>query len=664
MRRMLRPLLRAAKAALVGALAAAACSALLYARDPGIALEMDRAVPEVARGVYGTERSGELTFVWTARRADLSFAGLDRRGDWACAVTFRGARSAELPQPDVAVAIDGITAAKVGATNEFQTVEVRAPGRPFVSGLTLSLTSSMTFVPGPSDLRQLGVQLDRVACRPAGSGFTRAPWRATWSAALASALFGAMFGLLGLPAGAVVLGVTMLSVAQAVALSAGVASYTGYAGTLVRLAACIAPLSVLTVWALGALRRQPLHRAARFVVGFSAVALYLKLAALLHPSKALVDALFHAHRFEWVLAGRFYFTQLSTSSTPFPYAIGLYVFAAPWALLTRDHVTLLRVVVCACDVIAGAMIYQMIVRAWGDRLAGAVAAALFSALPISFVVVGNANLTNAFGQAASVVAVAAAVLCTLDSRHPLQWLALTLVATLGLVSHVSILVLLFATLVSLAFLYRWAGGPDVRGTWRALLLATAVSAGLSVALYWGHFGSVYSAQLGRLRAAPVERAADRSPARPTGEPATSGAQGDVPVLGRDRIPLGGRVSSAAAQTLENVGWPILGLAAVGLWRVAAQRRRDRATLAVAAWSLVGVAFVAFSALSASDRRYQQDAWEFIGRVEHAAAPAAVVLAGGGAAWGWRASLATRVATTVALGAAAAIAARAWHHWLL
>ncbi len=50
--------------------------------------------------------------------------------------------------------------------------------------------------------------------------------------------------------------------------------------------------------------RRHLFAASRWVLAFSAGALYLKLAALLHPSKPLVDALFHAHRLEWVLGGK------------------------------------------------------------------------------------------------------------------------------------------------------------------------------------------------------------------------------------------------------------------------------------------------------------------------------------------------------------------------
>ena len=153
-------------------------------------------------------------------------------------------------------------------------------------------------------------------------------------------------------------------------------------------------------------------------MAFSAGALYLKLLGQLHPSKPLVDALFQAHRLEWVMAGRYFFTQPMPGGVQFPYAIGLYVVAAPWTVLAHDHVALLRIVVCTAEAIAGALLYPMIVRTWGDRLAGAAATVLFSVVPISAVVIGNANLTNAFGESIALATMAVVVMGSgAESQH-------------------------------------------------------------------------------------------------------------------------------------------------------------------------------------------------------------------------------------------------------
>ncbi len=424
-----------------------------------------------------------------------------------------------------------------------------------------------------------------------------------------------------------------------------------YLRALVQLSCWIGVLIVVAARGVPAAARRPLRAAARFVVIFSAGALYLQLAALLHPAKPLVDALFHAHRFDAVLAGRFYFTQLSTSATPFPYAIGLYLFASPWALLVRDHVALLRTVVATSEILAGTLLYVAIVRTRGDRLAGAMAVALFGLVPVSYAILGNANLTSAFGQAVSVAVVLAVTAWPERVSRLGPFLLLMLSVTLGLMCHVSTLVLLTATLLAVAALYGWAGDPVHRRAARALTAATLVALVLATGLYWGHFGPVYAAQVARVRAS-------FAPAQGASTPALS-AGGSL----RHAVPLGERMLGALDQTSANLGWPILALAAVGVWRLVQQRARDGLTLAIGAWGGVWLAFVAFSVLSPSVQRYQQDALEFIGRVEHASAPVVVVLAATGAAWAWRGSLACRLLSGVLLAAALASGLHAWMAWL-
>lgn len=656
---MIRLIPRAAAAALLGALIGPACLVLMYGMKPDAGFGVGR-LPQSVSGFYGTERDGNRYFVWTARRADITLAGLDRRSAWSCSVRFRGARSAALPQPDLAVAVDGVTLASQRATNDYQEVSVSAPARPQTPGLMLTLTSSTTFVPGGSDPRTLGVQIEDLGCRPAGGSVVLPPRNALASAAAATAALGGAFGLIGITAGSAVLATVLTAVAQAVPLSSGPAPYADYPAMLVRLALWMALLTVVAVKLAEALNRGALRNTARFVVAFSAGAVYLKLLALLHPSKAVVDALFHAHRLEMVLSGRYYFTQLSTSATPFPYAIGLYLFAAPWSVLTDNHVELLRIVACASEAIAGALLYLIVVRSRDDRVMGAMAVALFSLVPLSYVIAGNANLTHAFGQSVAVATIAAATISPLQLHRVGRFVVLGLLATLGFVSHISTLVLLLATLLAVWFFYRFFGGPTLRVPARLVLLATTIAIVLSVVLYWGHFGDVYRTQLTRVRAV----AAHSTPAPVTS--AATPAKADPPpagrALGRRMIPLHLRVVDAASQTVANIGWPILILALVGAWRLCANGGRDPMALAIAAWTAVGLAFVVLSVVTAVDVRYQQDAWEFIARVEHTACPAAVILAAAGATWAWRAGVIARLAASALLLAALVIAVRAWARW--
>jgi hypothetical protein len=650
---------RIALAAVAAALAGAVSVAVAYARHPAVALEMDRDPPSAATGFYPAERDRDITFVWTARRAALVLAGADRRVPWTCSIVFRGARPGTIPQPTLEIAADGVTLASLDGTNEFRTAAVVVPPKAEATTLRLGLTSSETFVPSDADRRALGVQVDRVACRPE-SGWPVPPPRAVTRAALAAGAWAAALGAIGLPT-AVAAGMAgALAVAQGVILTTGTAPYGPYADVLVKLSVSVSLVIAASVWALRASRRQPVTVAARIALVVAAAASYLMLIALMHPSKAPVDAVFHAHRLEWVMSGRYYFTQLSTSATPFPYAIGLYVFALPWAALTRDHVTLLRVIVCALDALAGLMLYPLVARAWNDRLAAVLAVVFFFLAPVSFIVIGNANMTNAFGQSISILTLIAAA-WTFGRRHALAWGAVIALATLGLVSHVSTLVLLTTTLLAFAVLTWWSGEGRVGGGSLSVLLATIAALVLAVALYWGHFGDLYAEQIARWRGPSVSAAGPpaavvQADARETGAERT-------PVLGKDRIPFSGRVVGAADQTVANVGWPMLVMGAAGAWRMFTDRRRDRLTATILAWAVVWAGFVAFSVMSAVDTRYQQDAWEFIGRIEHATYPALAACAGSGTAWAWRAGRATRAGAFAAVLAALFIAARQWLLWL-
>ena len=78
-------------------------------------------------------------------------------------------------------------------------------------------------------------------------------------------------------------------------------------------------------------RSDAARRPRRFVVAFSAAALFLKLLVLLHPQMPVGDAMFHAHRFQGVLAGNLYFTSIAPGNYTFPYPPGFYLFAALFA---------------------------------------------------------------------------------------------------------------------------------------------------------------------------------------------------------------------------------------------------------------------------------------------------------------------------------------------
>src|SRR2546425_96072 len=120
---MLRYLPRAAAAALVGAIAGAAALVAGFQAHPDLTFEMDRDLPaHVTSGFYPVEFAGDQTFSWTSEFAQLNVPGVNREAAWLCTVRFRGARSADLKQPDVTLAIDNRPLATRTATNDFQDV--------------------------------------------------------------------------------------------------------------------------------------------------------------------------------------------------------------------------------------------------------------------------------------------------------------------------------------------------------------------------------------------------------------------------------------------------------------------------------------------------------------------------------------------------------------
>ncbi len=658
---MLHSIPRAIAAATLGALAGAACLIGASAWNPDVTFEMDRALPGYATGFHPPERTGRDTFVWTSERAEIVLAGLDWRVPWTCSVRFSGGRAPDLPQPDLVLAIDGAEAGTWRAVNEFRIAEVAVPTTPATPGLTLSMTSTETFVPGGADSRRLGVRVDRIACRPS-SGVIVPPRRALAAVAVSAALIGAGFALTGVTAASAIGAAVLMAAGQAYILTRWGAQYSPYLNAAIGLALWIGLAMAGVVALLELLGKRPLRNTAKFVITCSAGTLYLQLLALLHPSKPVVDALFHAHRFDEVLAGHLYFTQLSTSATPFPYAIGLYLFAAPWALLTGNHVALLRVVVSAAEIVAGALLYPMVVRSWGNRLVGAVAVALFSLAPLTYGLVGSANLTNVFGQAVSIAAVAAVVLSAERLRATVPFVGVVALIAFGLVCHVSTVVLLTGTLVSLAALFYRFGPEPLRGSSGRILLATAVAAVVATAAYWGHFGDVYTAQWERMRAPAAAGALADGHVGPGGSAEARPPRAE-PARPRTTLPLSTRTIQAFDQTVANLGWPIFLLSVVGLWRFVVEGGRDRLGLAVGAWGLVCIAFVAFSVVSPGSRTYQQDALEFIGRVEHATMPAAVLLAARGAIWAWNAGTPLRLASGALLFGAVVAGIGAWAAWL-
>jgi hypothetical protein len=495
--------------------------------------------------------SEQVTFAWTSDRAQVNASGVDRRVPWRCVVRFRGARAPEIPQPIVTLTIDGTALASRTAGNDYQEIEATAPARPD-PGLKVAIASSSTFVPGPSDPRPLGVQVDRVLCRPDVGHVMLPPRSVLGGAAAAAAVFGAGFALFGFSTAMALAATVLIALVQAWPLSMGLGPYTAYADRVVWMAWWIVAPTLAGVKVLEWSRRRPLTEAARIVAAFSAAVLYVKLLALLHPAKAIVDALFHAHRLEYVLSGRYFF-QVAAGGVPF-LRDRVYVFAAPWAALTHDHIALLRVVVTASEAVSGICLlgHRQDLGEPAGRCRGGCAAPSRACLVLGCEQCQSHQRLRPIGRPrrhGSRDRLAA------GSRDWIQVIGLSALAALAFLSHVSTARAAGRHHDRDGIFLPVARWPRLDAAGRSVVLAVAIAAIASVALYYGRpeFLDAYRTAIRAASSPP----AGGTTAASTPVPGQRLADGTVPTMA-----MSARIGSAVILAGDALGWPTVVLA---LW---------------------------------------------------------------------------------------------------
>jgi hypothetical protein len=565
----------------LGAVLGAVMLAVFGARA-NIVIAFDTDPPRLVSGVFPVERDNttELTFAWTGPDMTIRVPGLDRSREWTMDLRARAGRTDPAANPVLTFYADGLRIGAHPSPSAFQTIRVVIPARPQrPRGAIVRMEVSTTVVPGPTDARVLGVMIDEVKIAPAGFGWP--PLDALASAALGVAILTGAIGLIA-SAPAAAGAALVVSAGQGVLLARGFAPYTTYPATAAQAALWIAAgVALIAVW----IRRKgaPSHAAARFVIAFSAAALFLKLLVLLHPHMPVGDAMFHAHRFQGVLAGNLYFTSIAPGNYTFPYPPGFYLFAAAFArFVTRGaaDMTLLRLVALTVDIVAGATLYVAVRRTWNDPWTGAVAVVVYQMVPLQFRIFTVGNLTNAFAQSISVFAFAILAASRMDRILSANVALLTLVLALAFMSHTSTFPILFSTCVLVAALVMLRGNDRLRRIPSAVVVATLVATALAIGLYYAHFGETYRAEFSRIRTETVSAAPDAG--------------------GRD---LATRARSVPRYLASYLGVGALMLATVGTWDLLRRGARDRLTLTTAGWALSCLVFLVIGILTPVDMRY-------------------------------------------------------------
>ncbi len=646
---MISRIRRAMLAAVVGGLAAALSLVAAYVIHPGLVFEMDRPLPPFIQGIYGQEADAQGTYSWTSGHVSAEFPGLDRQVGWACTIRFRGPRPAGEPAPTLDVRVDGRPVAHVTAAPDYQDLGVLLPPQPNTTGVSILMDVTPTFTPGTADKRVLGVQLDRFLCRPASS-IVRPPSDTLSEATLAAAIFSAGLALLGLSLSSAMFAAAAIGLGQTLMMVMGSGMYGDYPAKLPWLALGVVGPAFLVAQVIERWRREPLSSTARFVVACCAAVLFLKLAGLYHPAKPIIDAEFNAHRLNDVLGGHRFFTQPLPNGVLMPYAIGFYIFALPWGWLFGATKAVVWTVAASMDVVAGALLYPVVLKAWGDRRAAALAAVLFQLVPAPFVTLGNANLPNMFGQAMALIAMLSAVAWQLDVRRVAAFGGFTILAAWALCSHVSTVTIFTPTIGLLALLFFWQGDLDRR---RAAL---AIAAGTTIAIVFAWF-AYYQYFLDVFRSAFTLMFQPPSP-----------EQAAAAAIVKGNMTLVQRVGDLARQAVDAASWPFLILSAIGAWSLFRRRERGRLESALIAWAIVWIVFSASTVFARVDQAYVRYSAEFLGRINLATVPLIAILAARGAASGWEAetprglrrplqTLAAMLSVWVLL-----MAVRAWMGW--
>src|SRR5262249_38535326 len=148
---------------------------------------------------------------------------------------------------------------------------------------------------------------------------------------------------------------------------------------------------------------------------------------------------------------------------------------------------LLRIVTSATDCAFGVLLYWVVARNWGNRLAGAVAVAAYHLMPLDFGVLTTGNPANAVAPAVAIGGAAVMAAPALSTHVARLTLVLTVVLAVAFMSHTGTVAILFVAGACTSVLFFVRGGRALRSAAWAIAIASAVAAVISVVVYYGWF---------------------------------------------------------------------------------------------------------------------------------------------------------------------------------
>ena len=508
--------------------------------------------------------------------------------------------SAPIPHPPILTArADGYTLGthQLSQVGDEWTLQIPARGH----GLTLEFQVPSLYSPANGDFAR-GAQFRQISLTPVGRWWP--PFPAIVDAVLVGGALGGAFALVEVPVAGAVLGLLLGAIVSAVVGHRGIAAVTPW--DLPALWAAAAALGASIVMsAISRDWRPDIRRDLGQYLVVSCAMLWFNLLFWLNPETAAGDLTFHLHRFQSVLSGQFFFTE-GTPGGVAPYAVGLYVIASLFERATPfwQSGNGLHLVSAIAESIAGFLLAWAVRRAWQSHATALLALLTFHSVAAEFQTHAVGYMTNAFAQPMAVAAMASLVLASpiVAGVCALPW---TLIAFL---SHTGTFITLSVALLTCAVVQAMTPTRDSRRLALAIAGVLAVAWTLSIAVYYSHFGDVYRDLLTRSRPLVASLPVQRSEAHQT-----------VWVPGWPALLQ--RLAAVPGYLHKYLGYPLLALAAAGLW--SRRREKDVWTRLLQGWLLACAGLFVLGQVSSVDVRYYL-----------AAGPALAVFASAAMVTGW------------------------------
>lgn len=460
--------------------------------------------PFLGTGFYAIEKNSSISYRWLADEAILDLKGIGRQ---PLKLTMEIVTSGDEPRPEKQVQITarGGLVAIFNVDYHLKTYEATISTELISrsSGDLKLIFSSEAFTP-KNDPRHLAFIVTYISVEPIGNGGLIIPpaYHIFYAALLGLGIYllGFIIGLgwrwsLGLS----LAGLAVISLLYAVARF-----YFAFYVTSLLLALfltlvllVIARPLVSWIYRRSSLKDfSPASVEGKVLFGLFTLGLLVGFSGLLYPASQPNDFGFHLHRFERVQNGEVFFDDYVMSGvgqTFYPPA--LYVIAAPIALLFDDSYNFVKLLPVPLSFIMIFGVYYLAKRYFSRyKAAPVLAIALFTLVPINFLLIWWAHDTNLFG----IVILFFSFIYLLENYDRTTkwyvWLPLVVLFFALLLSHPGMLILTlgFLPLLGITLLaLRFFTGRGSYSSIIAIGLAFALAGILAFVLYYSHYVGIF-----------------------------------------------------------------------------------------------------------------------------------------------------------------------------